>query len=355
MPNSIILILTPLTFTIVLDKDDIILIFGSMNANADDRTITRSEVRTLQYIDSELNLHSTSLFQSWGELGLSSMVFLPGSTRQFFITTGKHIFLIDFDADEVVKPVMIPKLRGVHEISIIKNQLWISNTYFDEVICYDYVQETVKQRLKLTADQIQQVDEKQIDPEDTIRINKFHCNQIFEGFDGKEYLLVHHVTGEQIVKKVAQKLIKSQGGGGVLHMPVKKAHKLKMKAPHSVRWVEGQYWVFDSGHGELDVYDQAWKLVQKIDIGGWGRGGCYLKHTRTFFAGISSPRRRYLKFLDTTPKKNKVLAINSDDKSIRSAMEIDHIEQVNNLYHVKRTFLEELLRIKPLLDQYEPQ
>ena len=339
----------------MLQEDDIILIFGSMNANVDDRTISRSEVRTLQYIDPQLNIHTTDLFQSWGELGLSSMVFLPGSTRQFFITTGRHIYLIDFEADEVITLIDIPKLRGVHEISIIKNLLWISNTYYDEVISYDYQLKKVVKRLKLTPDKIQAMDEQKVNPEDTIRINKFHCNQIFEGFDGQEYLLVHHVTGEQIMKKVAQKLIKSQGGGGVLCMRTRKAHKLKMKAPHSVRLVNGQYWVFDSGHSELGIFDKNWQEIAKINLDGWGRGGCHLNHTNTFFSGISSPRRRYLKFLDAAPKKNRVLAIDSQNKKIVHTLELNQVEQVNNLYHVKRDFLEELLRIKPLLDQYAPQ
>lgn len=339
----------------MLQENDIILIFGSMNANVDDRSFTREGIRTLQYIDHNLNIHATDLFQSWGELGLSSMVFLPGSTSRFFITTGKHIFLIDFDADQVIKPVEIPKLRGVHEISIIKNLLWISNTYYDEIISYDYEQKEVVQRLKLTPDKIDAMDEEKVDPNDVVRINKFHCNQIFESYEAEEFLLVHHVTGEQIMKKVAQKLVKSQGGGGVRSVDTQKGYKLKMKAPHSVRLVNDHYWVFDSGHGELAIFDKNWNAKHKIDLDGWGRGGCHVPDSQTYFAGISSPRRRYLKFLDAAPKKNKVMAIDSQNKSIIRAWELEEVEQVNNLYHVDKTFLDRLIQIKPLLQQHAPQ
>jgi hypothetical protein len=339
----------------VLQENDIILVFGSMNANADDRSHTREEIRTLQFIDHRYQLQSTNLFQQWGELGLSSMVFLPDSQSKFFITTGRNLFLIDFDTEWVVKPIDIPKLRGVHELSIIKNLLWISNTYYDEVIAYDYQKGEVKQRFKLTPGKIDTLDEASIDPEDVIRVNKFHCNQIFESYEGDEYLLVHHVTGEQIVKKVAQKLVKSQGGGGVLSVDTRERHKLRMKAPHSVRLVEGNYWVFDSGHGELAVFDKNWKPVDRLDLAGWGRGGCYLPHSQVFFAGISAPRRRYLKFLDTSPKRNKVMAIDSQKMSILKTWELTGVEQVNNLYYVNRKFLNQLQNIKSTLDEYTPQ
>lgn len=339
----------------MLQEKDIILVFGSMNANIDDRSHTREEIRTLQYIDHKHQLQTTNLFQQWGELGLSSMVFIPGSESKFFITTGSHIFLIDFDTTWVIKALDIPKLRGVHEISIIKNLLWISNTYYDEVIAYDYQKGKVEQRLKLNPGKINTVDETTIDPEDVIRVNKFHCNQVFETYRGEEYLLVHHVTGEQIVKKVAQRLVKSQGGGGVLSVDTSVSHKLKMKAPHSVRLVEGHYWIFDSGHGELAVFDKNWRTVSRTDLAGWGRGGCYVSHTQVFFAGISAPRRRYLKFLDTSPKKNKVMAIDSQKMGILKTWELTGIEQINNLYYVSRKFLDQLQNVKPILDEYAPQ
>lgn len=335
----------------MLAPDDIVLIFGSINANQDDRNLERSEISTLQYIDSSLQVYETDLFASWGELGLGAMVFLPGSTQQFFITTGRSIQWIDL-ASKTVKNLKISRLRGIHEISIIKDILWISNTYYDEVIAYDYQSDQVLARHKLTPEKFVSVKEEEIDPEDTTRINKFHCNQVFETYEQEVYLLVHHVTGEQLVKRIAQKLVKSQGGGGVLDINSGNSHKLKLKAPHSVRLINDEYWVFDSGHGELGIFDRNWQKRSTMSIHGWGRGGCFLESSSLFFAGISAPRKRYLKFLDSTNRKNKVLAIDTSKEAVVQEWELKALEQVNNLYHVKREFLNALYENRALIERY---
>jgi hypothetical protein len=338
----------------VISRDNVILIFGSINGNVNDRTMTRQEISTLQYLDHNMEVNSTDLFSEWGELGLSSLVLLPDRPNAFFLTTGRDIFFIDSKGEGQITPISIPKLRGVHEISIIENVLWISNTYYDEVIAYDYNNERVMQRLKLSPGKIDELDERTIDANDEIRINKFHCNQIFQGYDKRNYLLVHHVTGEQTIKRVAQKLIKSQGGGGVVSIDMVDQHKLKMKAPHSVRKIYGEYWVFDSGHSDLNIYDRHWSLQNSLQLGGWGRGGCLEETTGHFFAGLSSPRRRYFKFLDNEEqKKNKILAIDAKGKKVIREWELDKIEQVNNLYCVPRSFLDVLYKMAPILRQYE--
>lgn len=339
----------------MLNQDQVLLVFGSVNANPADRNLKRSEVSTLQYIGPDLKLRMTDLFKGWGTLGLSAMTLIPGSESRFFITTGSTVLFVDLLADNPVQPLKIPKLRGVHEISIIKERLWITNTYYDEVIAYDYQKQRLVKRLKLTPRKVSELDEQNIDPDDEVRINKFHCNQVFENYNGQICLLVHHVTGEQVMRRIAQKLVKTQGDGGVLGVDSEKLYRLGLKAPHSVRLIEGNYWVFDSGHFELAVFDKSWGLLNRINLSGWGRGGCYSAYSNTFFAGISSPRRRYLKFLEGSSKKNQIRAVDSRKMEIVRSWDIEGIEQVNNLYLVKRSFLESLESIKLVLNNYAPE
>ena len=310
-----------------------LLIVGSLNANHDDRSLSRAETKTVQALDDKGEIQPIIFFDNWGELGVSSIVWDKNSPTIWYLTTGVDLFQIDI-ATKQIEQIDIPKLRGVHEISLIGGVLWISNTYFDEIISYDLQKKQVIQRLKLKiSDHIpEHVSEENVDRDDTTRINKFHCNQLFETYDGDVFALVHHVTGEQLMKRVAQKLIKSQGNGGVLNIVTGENKRLKLKAPHSVRKVNDQYWIFDSGHAQLNIYDRSWKLIKEVKMAGWGRGGDYSALSEVYYAGVSAKRKRYLSKVDSDIlNQNMLQAFNLHGEEVYK-IPVPNIEQINNLY-----------------------
>lgn len=334
----------------MIPKDKAILILGSINANTDDRKLKRTDICSIQFIDDNLQVHHTNLLSSWGEFGISSLVFVPGSSRNFFITTGRSIFHINTDTQSF-EQLRIERLRGIHEMNIIDQKLWISNTFYDEVLEYDYINKKMLHRHQLVPMQKIEPTEARLERDGFERINKFHCNQIFESFDKEIAFLVHHTNGEQLVRVLAQKLIKSQGNGGIIYLSSNEIIKLKLKAPHSVRLIKGQYWVFNSGHGELAIFNKDWSPSETIKLNGWGRGADYVSDTNTLFAGLSAPRSRYFKFLDDTEKKNRILAIDVGKKRIKKEWALSKIEQINNLYLIDLELLELLEQMSPLLEE----
>ncbi|NVJ47611.1 MAG: DUF4915 domain-containing protein [Cytophagia bacterium] len=338
----------------MIPKDKAILILGSVNANPDDRKLKRTDISSIQFMDDKLQVHHTNLLSSWGEFGISSLVFLPGSNRNFFITTGRSIFYIDTE-NQSFEQLKIERLRGIHEMNIIDQKLWISNTFYDEVLEYDYINKKTLNRHQLIPRQKIEPTEARLERDGFERINKFHCNQIFESFDKEIALLVHHTNGVQPVKVLAQKLIKSQGNGGIIYLRSNETIKLKLKAPHSIRLIKDQYWVFNSGHGELTIFNKDWSPSGTIKVNGWGRGADFITDTNILFAGLSAPRSRYFKFLDDAEKKNRILAIDAGKRKIRKEWVLSKLEQVNNLYLLDRELIELLNEMNPILEEQNVQ
>lgn len=327
-----------------MSKEDILLIVGSLNANIADRNIKREEVKTVQsYTNGEFS--EIPFFTSQGELGVSSICFQDIESTIWYYTTGADFKRLDLETGQV-DDIFIPQLKGVHEITWINNSIWLSNTFFDEIIEFSIVEQKVVKRIKLqqAANPLKEVEENEVDPSNLKRQNKFHCNQIFADYDGKLKALVHHVNGEQIINRVAQKLLKSQGNGGVLDIENGSTKRLKLKAPHSVRMVNHQYWIFDSGHAQLNVYDKDWKLIKEVAMAGWGRGGDYSANSKIYYAGVSAKRNRYLAFNEENRGENMVQCFNRN-YNIEKDFVVPNIEQVNNIYIVSSLQLELLKKI----------
>lgn len=315
----------------MLAKGEKILVVGSLNANEDDREYHRGQMKTVQIFDGEKFEH-IPYFDGKGELGVSSFAWKSDQAMQWYYSSGSDLRLLDL-ANQQELDLKVPKLRGVHEIDILKNQLWVSNTYFNEILEYDVLNQEVKQRIKLLSskEKFKNLDESEINPEDTVKENSYHCNQIFLSYEQELFALVHHVNGEQMVKRVAQRLLKSQGNGGVLSLQNGETKRLKLKAPHSVRKVDSNYWVFDSGHAQLNVYDKSWQLKQEVPMAGWGRGGVWVRSSNTFFAGVSKKRKRYLAFNEQNAGKNLIQGFNMNYQEAFQ-IEVPDVEQLNNLY-----------------------
>ena len=274
-----------------------LLILGSMSANVADRSGSRKAIKSVQLLSLDGHAQNIPYFDQFGELGISSFAW---SERQWFFSSGKDLYAIDPMSKEVGE-IDVADLLDVHEMDVIDRRLWISNTGSDEVIALDAESLLVKARVQLRSlcGIGGGIAEEAID--------KFHCNQVFKGLDGELYCLVHHVNGKQFVKRVAAKLIKSQGNGGVVRLRDGKRIGLSLHAPHTVTVVGNEYWVFDSGKCAI--------------------------------------RKRYLGALSASCDFNGVQVFSLMNVADTRMIELEGIEQVNNVYVIPDTVAEGLLSL----------
>ncbi len=159
--------------------------------------------------------------------------------------------------------------------------------------------------------------------------------------------MVHHTSGRQLIKRIAQKFIKSQGNGGVVNITKRKRHPLNFKAPHGVRKVNDQYWVFDSGHFELKIFDKNWNFLRSLNTKGFGRGADIDTYLNVYYGGVSETRKRYLGlFPGGEAVPNMVQFISIPDYKIFHTVKIPDIEQINNVYCLQKDVADLLLKLK---------
>ena len=327
-----------------MESNKMIMVIGSLNANPADREMTRGDLRSVQLIGPDKQFLPISYFQSWGELGMSSMAVDPANRMKLYFATSSDIYLFDLESG-TQNNLHIDGLNDIHEISAIGENLWITNTKHDEIVSVNIQSNTVQRRVNL-ADYSCSPSESGEDPENAEWVDKFHVNLVFQGFDGDLYVLVHHTSGRQIINRISKKLLKRQGNGGVVNIDTNTRIPLNFKAPHSVRLVNGEYWVFDSGHFELKVFDKSWKLKESIDTKGFGRGGEYSPSSGIYYAGVSATRKRYLGLFpggDTVP--NMIQVIDTSEYKIVDTVPVPGIEQINNVYCIDQDVADRLLQM----------
>ncbi len=329
----------------LINSDKRILVIGSLNANPADREINRDNIRSMQLIDDQQQIISIPFFTKWGELGMSSMCSHPDNPYVLYLASSSEVFRFLLKENKYEK-LEIPSLTDIHEITMIGNCVWISNTKHDEIVSYNIDTNTISERIKLSDFKSNTPEDGEADA-DTEVVDKFHCNLIFEGFDGDLFILVHHTSGRQLMKRIAQKFIKSQGNGGVVNIIKRKRFPLNFKAPHSVRKINNQYWVFDSGHFELKIFDKNWNFLRTIDTKGFGRGGDIDTGANLYYAGVSETRKRYLGlFPGGEAVPNMVQVISIADYNTIGNIKIPNIEQINNVYCLNADIADLLLNFK---------
>lgn len=300
--------------------DCCLVVLGSLNSKIADRTLTREEIIPVQFISGE-KIEPIDFFNDFGELGVSSLQFFPKMDKMFF-STGADLFVIDI-YDLSYRELDIPGLIDVHEMSTIGESLWLANTGRNEAIEIDPKRNEVLNRKVLRGEQGDD------------ELDKFHCNQIFQDLDGRFWGLVHHVGGRQIINVVKGKLVKSQGDGGLRSVSDDEAKNLRLNGPHSIREVEGEYWIFSSGEQIIKRYNRNWEYLGSIPTLGWGRGGEYWTNEGIYYSGISPIRKRYAGIVKasttTTPQVEK---IDVNKKCSIGSLEIPNIEQINNIYSI---------------------
>jgi hypothetical protein len=328
----------------LLSAEEVLLVTGSQNANENDRYLDREQIRPVQLIiDNEVI--PVPYFNEIGEFGVSSFAWDKENDGTIYFSAGETPYKLKLE-EKLCQSLGISGLKDVHEIELINNELWMSNTGFDEAVSINLQEQDVSQRisLKMLLENNDIDFDYTIDQKDISVVEKFHCNQITTDYNDQLIALVHHTSGTQIIRKVANKLIKNQGNGGVINLITGEYCDLKLKSPHSIRKITGNYWVFDSGNSRIHIYDKNWKLVKKIDTRGFGRGSDVLNDI--VCVGISETRKRYLNLINSGEKvPNLIQFFSSSTGESLGEIVIPNIEQINNVYTIKRSMAVKLLNL----------
>ena len=262
-----------------------------------------------------------------GEFGMSSLVIRP-EAGVVYGSSGNDFFRLDLD-DGKVTELAIEGVVDSHEVTEIDGTLWIANTGRDEAVAFDLATEAVARRVPVRAARTARAGE---------TVDKFHANQVVRALDGKLYVLVHHVDGKQIVKYVAQRLVKMQGNGGVIELETGRPVPLSLSGPHSIEAVgPDEQWICDSRAGVLRVYDRDWREQAQIPCAGWGRGVSVSPASGRVYVGISSIRKRYLQVIPTSQhSQNMVQAFDVAGRTLIGETLVPNLETINNVYVVSR-------------------
>ncbi len=339
----------------LVHPDEAVVVLGSLHAFVQDVRLDRSKVRSVQVV-LDGKAHHAPFFDPWGERGLISLAHHPMKPNVVYAATSTGLLKVDLQQQGAVD-FMIPNLRDVHELTMIGDTLWIASTQGDEAVAFDIHQERVSERVnlamygstaKVTAtpeddeDARQQDEGRELVVDERDVVDKFHCNQVFEGFEGDRYALVHYVMGNQLrvtqlARRVARKVLRRQANGGVINLTTGRTIPLNLKGPHTVRKVRGEYWICDSANSQVNIYDPEWNLKERIPSKGWVRGADVSERLGLYYLGISEFRRRYLAVNPTIQQTpNMVQAVSMETKTPVGELALSGIEQVTAVYVVPR-------------------
>lgn len=331
----------------LVQPNEAVLVLGSLHATPQDRRLDRSQVRSMQAVF-DGDLHPVSFFDLWGERGVISMAWHLERPMVLYVTTGTELLKVDLPKQQVVD-LGVSNLLDVHELTMMGDTLWLANTQRDEVVAFDTAREQVIKRInlaeygsapKVSANAAEdEGDDPQLVVDEREVMDEFHCNQVFQGFDGDLYVLVHYVSGNlQLVRRAARRLLKRQvRPGGVINLTTGRVIPLELKGPHTLRKVRGEYWVCDSARSKINVYDADWNLKETVSSEGWVRGADVSDSLGLYYVGVSAFRRRYLILnpsVQQTP--NMVRAISMETRAPVGEMVLSGVEQVTNVYVVPK-------------------
>ncbi|HEY5012880.1 MAG TPA: hypothetical protein VIK61_09270, partial [Acidimicrobiia bacterium] len=262
-------------------------------------------------------------------------------------SSGNDFFRLDLTTGTITDLGI--ELKDSHEITEIDGTLWIANTGRDEAVAVDLGTEQVVRRVPVRSVRGAgaPASPSAAAPADGETVDRFHANQITRALDGNVYVLVHHVDGKQIVKYVAQRLVKMQGNGGVIELDTGRPVALSLSGPHSIECVgPDEQWICDSRAGVLRVYDRDWREQAQIPCAGWGRGVSVSARTRCVYVGISSIRKRYLQVIPTSQhSQNMIQAFDIAGRRLAGETTVPHVETINNVYVVSRETAERLVHL----------
>jgi len=306
-----------------------LLILGSQNNNPADQNLDRDEIRPVQILHRDAHSEPVNFFNNWGKVGVSSIAWKKHNRNQLIVSINDELRKLDTKTGKFTK-LDIPRIYDLHDIHYLGDSLWISNTEFDEVIEYNTKQENIIRRISL--DKFRTQKELQKASEEKVR-DRFHCNQVFRNYEGNLCVLIHHVSGWQYYRILLEKLVKNQGDGGVINLDKETVVPLKLQSPHSLRMIDGDYWIQDSGDFSTKIYNSNWELITEIENGGFGRGVDFSLKKNRVYIGLSATRKRYLKVIPSGGYHlNRILVVDPESKIKMDEIPVYHIEQLDNVY-----------------------
>ena len=328
-----------------IEPDEAIVVVGALATKPADRNLERHQINPVQVFTSD-GVQSVPALDC-GEFGMSALVIRP-EAGIVYGSSGNDFFRLDL-ATGTITDLGI-ELKDSHEITEIDETLWIANTGRDEAVAFDLASEKVTRRVSVRSARTSEPTTAAPAADAGETVDKFHANQILRALDGTLSVLVHHVDGKQIVKYVAQRLVKMQGNGGVIELETGRPVALSLSGPHSVEAVgPDEQWICDSRAGVLRVYDRAWKEQAQIPCAGWGRGVSVSTRTGRVYVGISSIRKRYLQVIPTSQhSQNMIQAFDIAKRSLIGETIVSNLETINNVYVVSRETGERLIGTRAL-------
>lgn len=205
-----------------------ILVIGALNVNPADRVLSRSDVRAVQLIDETNAITPLRFFDAYGKIGMSSMCWHPHDPFELYFASDTEVFKLCL-RNESFERLEIPGLADIHEISAIGGKVWITNTRHDQIVGYDLRSGAVSDRIDLADFRPVAVDAG-VESHSMV-IDRFHCNQVFQGYDGSLCVLVHALSGRQLARKVGKAVIKvSALDGGVAEILSNKRRRLRLRS-----------------------------------------------------------------------------------------------------------------------------
>jgi hypothetical protein len=319
-----------------------LLVLGSQNSKVADQELSRDQIRPVQILQKDGDIKPVSFFNQWGKVGVSSMAWHPKFEHTLYVSINDELRVINTQS-MAVKKIDLGVIGDLHDIEFLGYKLWISNTEYDEAICFDPTQQQVTQRISLSE---YRTEKELVETTDQSK-DRFHCNQVFRNYEGDLCVLIHHITGWQYFRTVMETLIRRQGDGGIINLDKKKILKLKLQSPHSVRLINNEYWVQDSTDQSTKIYDREWRLIHTIPIGGFGRGVAFSEEHNVAYIAISATRKRYLRVIPTGGKHdNRIMLVDIKTRKEIETISIPNIEQLDNIYILDG-------QLKQLIDQIE--
>jgi len=150
---------------------------------------------------------------------VGSLTWYPDTPLTTYVTTGARLTKVELVDQEC------PEDRGfqtksVHEVTMLVQTIRLANKGLDEVVSLTISTEHVSRCIGLLT-QGSALNESEhiahiISGEDEYAIDRFCCDWILEGFNGRFYALVHYASSKQQVRRVARKVIKEQGKSRVI-------------------------------------------------------------------------------------------------------------------------------------------
>lgn len=86
-------------------------------------------------------------------------------------------------------------------------------------------------------------------------------------------MLIHSIHGWLLYRVLFEMLVKKQGEGGLINLDTGEVHQLKLQSPHSVRKINGEYWIQDSSDLSTKIFDASWNHTDDKNGRVWSRGG----------------------------------------------------------------------------------